>query len=154
MNKYAYIFFVFFFSFLCMKIEASDTRIYTTQDKKNPELPDLAYIEQKKKWDMESYDLPWLVVDTNGDGKNDVVTKVRSNSGYKKVLEVLDSNFDGIADDFAYFDESGHILFQEIDSNYDKKIDLWVTIEDGKYMKRFQRDKDFDGYVDIDRVFK
>ncbi len=153
MSKYVYVFFTgLFFFFIVMPVLAIDTRTYAKGDKKQAELPDVEYVDQEKKWEMKGYDLPWVVVDSNGDGKNDVATRVRPN-GYKKMLEVLDSNFDGLADDFAYFDETGSMLFQEIDSNYDKKIDLWISIKDGKYMKRFQRDKDFDGYVDIDRVF-
>lgn len=153
MSKYTYWFLVLFFLLYSTTLaEVTDTRIYTKQDKKKPELPHVEYIEQDKKWDMKSYNLPWIVVDINRDGKNDIATKVRPN-GHKKILEVLDSNFDGVADDFAYFDEAENMLFQEIDSNYDKKIDLWITIQNGKYMKRFQRDKDFDGYIDIDRVF-
>ena len=66
---------------------------------------------------------------------------------------MLDTNFDGEADDFTFFDLLGEPVFREIDSNFDKKTDLWISILQGQYVKRFQRDKDYDGYIDIDRTF-
>lgn len=153
MRKFLYYLILFFCLEPLLFAVDTQTEKYTAEDKKLPDLPNISYINQDKKWNMSSYKLPWIVMDSNRDGTSDVATKVSSN-GYKKSVEVLDSNFDGIADDFAFFDEHGQMIFQEIDSNHDRKIDLWVTIEDGKYMKRFQRDKNFDGYIDIDRTFK
>ena len=147
-------FFTILFLFLgSVSIFATITQEYAKEDKKLPDVLHSVAVNYVKKWDMREYDLPWVTVDNNGDGISDVAVILRIN-GYKKKFEVLDANGDGFADDFSFFDAQGRLVFQEVDSNYDKKIDLWITIENGKYMKRFQRDKDFDGYIDIDRTFE
>lgn len=132
---------------------AVTTKRYAAQDKKAPEIPNIRFVSQEKVWEMKKYELPWVIIDNNKDKVPEIATRINADR-YRRIVEVLDSNFDGFADDFSYFDGNGNMVFQEIDSNFDKKIDLWITIVGGKYMKRFQRDKDFDGFVDIDRTFE
>ena len=38
---------------------------------------------------------------------------------------------------------------QELDSNGDGKIDIWVHLIEGMYMKSYEQDVNFDGEIDI-----
>ena len=51
-------------------------------------------------------------------------------------------------DDF-YFYENGVLVRHEIDSNFDSLPDIWVYLDEGVYIKRIERDKDFDGTPDF-----
>ena len=55
-------------------------------------------------------------------------------------------------DDF-YFFEAGKLIRQEIDSNFDSDIDIWVYMKDGIYIHRYEMDTDFDGIVDTEKDF-
>jgi hypothetical protein len=107
-------------------------------------------------------------VDSNGDGKPDIVSVLK---GGKEVCRVLDLNFDGKVDRFIYFDEAGQARRMESDydrdgrvdevaylvggqfvrkdreMNLDGKLDTWDLYENGKLAKR-ERDADGDGRVD------
>jgi hypothetical protein len=107
-------------------------------------------------------------VDSNGDGKPDIVSVMK---GGKEVCRVLDLNFDGVTDRYVYFDEAGQPRRMESDydrdgridevayltggqfvrkdreMNLDGKLDTWDTYENGKLAKR-ERDADGDGRVD------
>ena len=72
-----------------------------------------------------------ISTDRNYDGKVDNILTYDEYSNKK--YEELDFNFDGIMDDY-YFYEAGILIRREIDSNYDLKVDMWVYIEEGKYM--------------------
>ena len=69
-----------------------------------------------------------------------------------KIYEESDFNFDGIMDDF-YFFEQGRLKRQEIDSNFDSRIDIWIFLESGMYIRKYEMDTDFDGKVDISKDF-
>ena len=64
------------------------------------------------------------------------------------IEERLDFNNDGEMDDFYYYSNSV-LQRREIDSNYDGKIDIWVYLEEGIYIQKFERDLDFDGTIDL-----
>ncbi len=66
----------------------------------------------------------------------------------KLLYEEFDFNYDGDMDDFYYFEE-GILSRQEIDTNFDRQIDLWIYLHRGMYVRRIERDIDFDGKVDI-----
>ncbi len=74
------------------------------------------------------------------------------NTGRKKLYEEYDFNQDGRMDDFYYY-EAGRLVRQEIDTNFDGRIDLWVFLVQGIYIQRYERDTDFDGKVDVVRRF-
>lgn len=93
-----------------------------------------------------------ILSDTNLDGKPD--STLHLNESKVSIYEESDYNLDGIMDNF-YFYEYGFIIRQEIDSNYDGKIDIWVYIEDeGTSITRYEKDIDFDGVVDKIKEFK
>jgi len=107
--------------------------------------------------------------DTNSDGKTDQwiedlggdkfrVTKDRNfdgivdyalnytADGYKEFEEV-DFNYDGKMDDFYYY-RTGVLEMREVDTNYDGEIDLYVFLDKGVYIWKIERDTDFDGTID------
>ncbi|MCF6334364.1 MAG: hypothetical protein L3J12_01300 [Spirochaetales bacterium] len=87
---------------------------------------------------MEKYD-------TNNDGAIDYMVGMGLDS--MKILESIDFNHDGAMDDL-YFYSNGIIVRQEVDSNYDYKIDIWVYIKDGSSVEKYEQDTDFDGIID------
>lgn len=121
-----------------------------------PNVGKKAYVPKKYRVKLElslkKYKLPWIVVDRNGDGLPDTATLVNKRN-FKQEIEVMDGDYDDTADDFSFYNDDGQIVFQIIDHNKDGNPDLWINIKDGRYVQRFQRDKDGDGLVDIDRVF-
>lgn len=115
-------------------------------------------------------------LDSNSDGKLDVWVEELGQDGYiistdtnfdssvdsKVALDVMrltvfeetDYNLDGIMDNFYYYD-NGFVVRQEVDSNYDQKIDVWVYITNsGKSISRYEKDLDFDGVVDKVKEFE
>ena len=92
---------------------------------------------------VESYD-------SNGDGKIDFLEK--SDEDGNKIMEIIDFNHDGTMDDFYYFSD-GIITLRKIDSNFDKKIDVWVYIKEGKYIEKYERDLDYNGSIDQVKIF-
>lgn len=99
------------------------------------------------KWDelafMEEFD-------TNKDGEIDYLVGTDADS--VKIMESIDFNHDGIMDDL-YFYSNGIIVRQEVDSNYDYKIDIWVYIKDGSSVEKYEQDTDFDGTIDKVKQF-
>jgi hypothetical protein len=107
-------------------------------------------------------------VDTNGDGKPDIVSVM---SGGREVCRVVDLNHDDKPDSFLYVDGSGALRRRESDfdrdgrideiayytggviarkdreTNLDGKLDTWDFYEGGKIHHRM-RDSDGDGRVD------
>lgn len=89
-------------------------------------------------------------LDTDFDGVEDCV--VAYNKEGTKVWEAQDYNKDGKMDDLYFFHE-GLLVRQEVDSNFDGKIDLWCQIERGLYMISYEQDTDFDGVADKKKFF-
>lgn len=93
-----------------------------------------------------------ILSDTNFDGKPD--SNLYMNSSRVSVYEETDYNLDGVMDNF-YFYEYGYIVRQEVDSNYDGNIDVWVYIADeGKSITKYEKDLDFDGIIDKIKEFE
>lgn len=86
-----------------------------------------------------------IAIDRDYDGSIDYITKY--DDDFKKTEEQLDFNYDGKMDDF-YFYASGKMYKREIDTNYDGHVDIWVYL-DGIYVKKYEKDTDFDGKVDL-----
>lgn len=90
--------------------------------------------------------------DTNYDGSID--SKLALDQMHLTVLEETDYNLDGVMDNFYYY-ESGFVVRQEVDSNYDQMIDVWVYISnEGKSISRYEKDLNFDGVVDKVKEFE
>jgi hypothetical protein len=116
---------------------------------------------------------PGLTLDSNGDGRPDQwyevadgrVSGLSLDRNYdqradytveydednRKLREEMDFNFDGRMDDF-YFFEDGRLVRQEVDSNFDGRIDVWVSLE-GQYIRGYEMDRDFDGVAEVRKVF-
>jgi hypothetical protein len=90
-----------------------------------------------------------LSQDRNFDGQADY--RVQYDRAGRRVREEMDFNFDGRMDDFYYF-EKGALVRQEIDSNFDDRIDVWVFLE-GPCIRRYEMDKDFNGEAEVVKDF-
>lgn len=88
-------------------------------------------------------------MDTDDDGIFDVEDEF--NSVGLLIRESIDSNKDGIYDDHYYY-KSDLLVKEELDTNYDKKPDVWVTFNynPDNSMKEciIERDSNFDGKID------
>lgn len=60
------------------------------------------------------------------------------------VCREVDTNLDGIKDMFRTFGDKGEALREEADTNYDGKIDTWITFASGRIAK-VSLDNDGDG---------
>ena len=90
--------------------------------------------------------------DTDHDGSVD--TKLAIDKMKLSQFEETDYNLDGIMDNFYYY-EDGFVIRQEVDSNYDQRIDIWVHITNkGKSISKYEKDLDFDGIVDKVKEFE
>ena len=106
-------------------------------------------LDPRHSFDVDDYDsLEWFLSDRDGDGATDYAVKV--DEAGRKLLEAMDYNKDGFMDDFYYYD-AGVLLREELDTNYDRVLDLWVFIEDGVYVGAYHRDTDHDGEIDLVR---
>ncbi|HKP57207.1 MAG TPA: hypothetical protein VJV78_10815 [Polyangiales bacterium] len=74
--------------------------------------------------------------DVNGDGKKDVV-RIYDDEG-RSLREDVDRNFDGKIDQHTYF-QNGQIVRHEFDDNFDGKIETKVYYDNGK-PSRAERD--------------
>jgi hypothetical protein len=91
-----------------------------------------------------------LEFDRNKDGKIDHVM-ILDEKG-KKLYEELDYNFDGRMDDLCFY-TNGVLQKEMIDTNFDGRIDLWVYLKNGVYVDKYERDTDYDGVVDKVKQF-
>lgn len=106
-------------------------------------LPLFAISNDEQKNEEDEYQS--IQSDRDNDGLTDY--RMKFDSAGTKVYEELDFNYDGEMDDFYYY-SSGVLSRREIDTNYDGKVDVWVYIHEGVYIKRYERDLDFDGEID------
>ncbi len=83
--------------------------------------------------------------DSNDDGRIDYLLKM--NGKGKKSVEVLDFDHNGTMDDFYYYTK-GILTRRELDSNSDGLVDIWVYLDEGVYVKKYERDADYDGVVE------
>jgi hypothetical protein len=64
----------------------------------------------------------------------------------------VDTNLDGVKDLVRTFTDDGDPLMEQADSNYDGKVDTWVTFARGK-VAHLEMDKNADGRPDEYRVY-
>lgn len=101
-------------------------------------------------FETEHYDLPWITGDTNQDG--DVDYALRLDEFGEKAYEAMDFNFDGLMDDF-YIYRGGVLFAEQLDTNFDGRIDLWIHMHDGVRVRGYERDLDYDGTIDLVKEF-
>lgn len=63
------------------------------------------------------------------------------------VCREIDTNLDGTKDVVRKYNDKGESLFEQADSNYDGRIDTWLTFSKG-HMSEAKFDKDYDGNPD------
>ncbi|MEE8440475.1 MAG: hypothetical protein V3S41_02045 [Spirochaetia bacterium] len=102
-------------------------------------------LDPDERFDPATYTVGWLTSDRDNDGRVDYAVRV-DERGYK-LREVVDFNLDGRMDDF-YFYSNDVLQRQEVDSNFDQAIDIWIFMWRGVYVQRWERDTDYDGAVD------
>ncbi len=109
-----------------------------------------AALDPDERFDPAAYTVGWLTSDRDNDGRVDYA--VRLDERGHKLREVMDFNLDGQMDDFYYY--SNDVLQrQEVDSNFDQAIDIWIYMWRGVYVQRWERDTDYDGAVDLTRDY-
>lgn len=91
-----------------------------------------------------------LKVDTDFDGQVDYL--LRTDEDNKKIYEEIDFNHDGSLDDYYYYVD-GILDRRELDSNYDGDVDIWVYLYKGIYIRKYARDTDYDGVVDVEKDY-
>ncbi len=60
----------------------------------------------------------------------------------------IDTNLDGIKDIVRTYNEKGESLHEEADTNYDGRVDTWITFSGGRIAKE-EIDTDFNGTADV-----
>lgn len=60
----------------------------------------------------------------------------------------IDTNLDGIKDIVRTYNEKGESLHEEADTNYDGRVDTWITFSGGRIAKE-EIDTDFNGTPDV-----
>lgn len=88
-------------------------------------------------------------VDTNLDGVKDVMRTF--NDKGEAMREEADTNYDGKVDSWISF-ANGRIVKHELDRNGDGKPDQWKFYMNGK-LSRIQRDTNFDGKPDVWEIY-
>lgn len=111
---------------------------------------DVEKIRQETYASFSSLKTSRLEFDRNKDGKIDH-TMILDEKG-KKLYEELDYNFDNRMDDLCFY-TNGVLQTEWIDTNFDGKIDLWVYLKNGVYVDRYERDTNYDGVVDKVKQF-
>jgi hypothetical protein len=64
----------------------------------------------------------------------------------------IDTNLDGIKDIVRTYNEKGESLHEEADTNYDGRVDTWITFSGGRIVKE-DLDTDFDGHPDVSKYY-
>lgn len=101
-------------------------------------------------YDVTEYGEEWMTGDMNDDGAIDYA--VLLDEDLMKQREVMDFNKDGYIDDF-YFYENEVLIREELDTNYDQAVDLWIYMHEGVYVKMWRRDTDYDGKPDVTKDY-
>ena len=99
---------------------------------------------------VDDYGEAWITGDTNNNGRIDYALRLDDRG--RKEREAVDHNNDGYMDNFYYY-RNGVLSRQELDTNYDGKIDLWIFMYDGVRVQRYERDTNHDGTADLVREF-
>jgi hypothetical protein len=106
--------------------------------------------DESSRFHPSAYETGWLTSDRDDDGIVDYAVRVDERGN--KLQEAVDYNRDGLMDDF-YFYANDVLQRQELDSNFDEEIDIWIYMWRGVYVQKWERDTDFDGTVDISRDY-
>ena len=109
------------------------------------DFPDTRPLSAWQSFDPSAYGDECLLLDRDEDGVPDYAVQI-NDRGYK-LREAVDFNGDGLMDDF-YFYENDVLQRQEIDSNFDQRIDIWIHLRRGVYISMWERDRDYDGVID------
>jgi hypothetical protein len=64
------------------------------------------------------------------------------------ICREIDTNLDGIKDIVRTYNEKGESLHEEADTNYDGRVDTWITFSGGRIAKE-EIDTDFNGTADV-----
>jgi len=64
------------------------------------------------------------------------------------VCREIDPNLDGIKDIVRTYNEKGESLHEQADTNYDGRIDTWITFAGGRISKE-ELDSNYDGNPDV-----
>jgi hypothetical protein len=89
-------------------------------------------------------------IDTNFDGVKDVVR--RYNDKGESIAEEADSNFDGKIDTWITF-VKGRLAEVKLDTTYDGNVDEWKYYSGGK-LSRVSRDTNHDGKPDVWEIYR
>lgn len=111
---------------------------------------DVERIRQKTYASFSSVKTSKLELDRNKDGRTDHIITLDEKG--KKLYEELDYNFDDRMDDLCFY-TNGVLQSEWIDTNFDGKIDLWVYMKNGVYVERYEQDTNHDGVVDKVKQF-
>jgi hypothetical protein len=88
-------------------------------------------------------------VDTNLDGIKDIVR--RFNAKGEAVKEEADTNYDGKLDVWVSFDQ-GRLVEEDVDANFDGRVDTWKSYSSGQ-LSKIKRDRNFDGKPDVWEIY-
>lgn len=99
---------------------------------------------------VEEYPADWVTADMDENGRVDWAVELDEFGD--KAHEAMDFNHDGMMDDF-YFYSNDVLQREELDTNYDGAIDLWIHMYRGVWVRSYERDSDYDGEIDIVKDF-
>jgi hypothetical protein len=91
-------------------------------------------------------------LDTNHDGRNDLVSLYVTNEAGSLRCKQADLNFDGRLDAWFHYDEAGELVREQYDQDYDGRIDLGSYYEAGG-LTLDEIDLNRDGFVDAWRRY-
>ncbi|MFK7929233.1 MAG: hypothetical protein AB8H79_13655 [Myxococcota bacterium] len=95
-------------------------------------------------------------VDLNNDGRPEIFNHYRQRADAERLLvrKDADLNNDGTPDTKSWYDDAGLLTLEEMDQDFDGRVDLWDHYQDtnaDKVPERVssERDSDYDGKADI-----
>jgi hypothetical protein len=127
------------------RCNASGKRVVTldlNQDKR----PDIWKIYSTKSEGGTTLDiLTCKEQDLNFDGRKDIW--IYYDDKGNREMEEMDFDFDGKID-MVTFRRGGKVIRQEMDTNFDGKVDIWKYYNSDEALERVERDSNYDGRVD------
>jgi hypothetical protein len=93
-------------------------------------------------------------LDLNGDGVPDAYQFFKTVEGEVVVLrKEVDVNFDGAIDLIRNFNETGDLISERLDTDFDRKVDVVNIFEKGAIVRK-EYDTNFDNAVDVIRFYE
>lgn len=92
-------------------------------------------------------------IDLNGDGTADVYNYYQGGDSRLLVRKEVDLNWDGRIDVRSWFDLSGQLEKEEMDGDFDSRVD-WVDHYQGGKRVLSKVDTDYDGTFDLYKIFE